>query len=75
MGIFTAAICGVLGGFSTIIFYMILKQIPANIAIPVSSLYIIITIVLSYFFLGETMSIRQFIGIIMGCIAVILITS
>lgn len=75
IGISIAAGCGILGGLSTIVFYAVLKQIPANIAIPISSLYILITVVLSYLFLGETLSIRQLIGIILGCIAVILITS
>jgi uncharacterized membrane protein len=74
-GILIAALSGILGGISVIIFYGALKIATANVVIPLSTLYIFVTVVLSYFFLGETITLKHLLGIILGFIAVVLLTS
>jgi uncharacterized membrane protein len=74
-GIWIAAVSGIAGGISIIIFYCALKLAAANVVIPLSTLYIFVTVVLSYFFLGETMTLKHLLGIILGFIAVFLLTS
>jgi transporter family protein len=75
IGVLVAAGCGALGSFSTILFYGALKQAPANVVIPLSTLYISITVVLSFLFLGEGITPKQLGGIILGFIAIVLLTS
>jgi uncharacterized membrane protein len=59
----------------TLIFYCALKLAAANVVIPLSALYIFVMVVLSYFFLGETMTLKHLLGIILGFIAVFLLTT
>jgi uncharacterized membrane protein len=75
VGIWIGALSGIIGGISIIIFYGALKLAPANVIIPLSSLYVFVTVVLSYFFLGETMTLKHLLGIILGFIAVVLLAS
>ena len=75
VGILTAVVSGILGGVSIIIFYGALKLAGANVIIPLSSLYVFVTVILSYFFLGEAMTLKQLLGIILGLISVVLLTS
>ena len=70
-----ALLCGVIGGITSIIFYGVLKYAPASIVIPLTTLYILVTVVLSYAFLGETISLRQAAGILLGIAAVFLLTT
>jgi uncharacterized membrane protein len=74
-GILLALFCGMLGGISSLIFYSVLKKAPANVVIPLSSLYIVVTVTLSYFFLAETITFKKILGIIFGFLAIILLTS
>jgi uncharacterized membrane protein len=74
-GIWIAAVSGIVGGISVIIFYTVLKAAAANVVIPLSTLYVFVTVVLSYFFLGETMTLKHLLGIILGFISVFLLTS
>lgn len=74
LGVLTAALCGVLAGVSAIAFYGALKLAPASVIIPVSSLYIIVTIVLSIVFLGEVLTLKRLAGIVFGLAAIILLT-
>jgi len=74
-GMWIAAVSGIVGGISVIIFYCALKLAAAHVVIPLSTLYIFVTVVLSYFFLGETMTLKHILGIILGFIAVFLLTS
>ncbi len=74
-GILIAALSGILGGISILMFYGALKLAAANVVIPLSTLYIFVTVVLSYIFLGETMTLKHLLGIILGFVAVFLLTS
>jgi transporter family protein len=64
-----------MGGFLVIIFYTVLKQAPASVVIPVSTLYVLVTVVLSYLFLGEAITIKQLAGIVLGLVSIYLLTS
>ena len=74
-GVWIAAVSGIVGGISVIIFYCVLKLAAANVVIPLSTLYVFVTVVLSYFFLGESLTLKHLLGIILGFIAVFLLTS
>jgi transporter family protein len=74
-GLWIAAVCGLMGGFLVIIFYSVLKQAPASVVIPVSTLYVLVTVVLSYLFLGEAITIKQLAGIVLGLVSMYLLTS
>ena len=74
-GVSIAVLCGVIGGITSIIFYGVLKYAPASIVIPLTTLYILVTVVLSYALLGETISLRQAAGILLGIAAVFLLTT
>jgi transporter family protein len=74
-GVSIALLCGVIGGITSIIFYGVLKYAPASIVIPLTTLYILVTVVLSYALLGETISLRQAAGILLGIAAVFLLTT
>jgi bacterial/archaeal transporter family protein len=75
IGIAMAAICGCLGGVSALLFYRILKMAPASIVIPISSLYIVVTVILSYFFLCEPIGVKKIFGVIFGLIAIALLAT
>ena len=73
VGILAALACGLFSGLAAIAFYGALKEAPASVIIPLSSLYIVLTSFLAYFFLGEAMGIRQIAGIALGILAIILL--
>jgi transporter family protein len=75
LGVSVAVLCGVIGGITSLIFYGVLKYAPASVVIPLTTLYILVTVVLSCAFLGETISLRQAAGILLGIAAVFLLTT
>ena len=74
-GVAMAAFCGCLGGISALLFYHILKMAPASIVIPLSSLYIVVTVILSFLFLYEPLGVKKIFGIVFGLIAIKLLTT
>ena len=70
-----AFVVGVLGFLGTPIFYAALERHPSAIVIVVTSLYPVVTIILSTLFLGEVPSPRQVIGIVLAIAALVLISS
>lgn len=70
-----AAMCGILGGFSSLILYSALKQAPASIVLPMSSLYLVITVILSAVVLDEVLHVRHYVGIMLAIISVALLVS
>jgi len=72
-GLAAAITCGLISGISAIAFYGALKGAPASVVMPLSSLYMIITAVLAYFFLGEALGLRQIAGIVLGIAAITLL--
>ncbi|HPL62644.1 MAG TPA: EamA family transporter [Syntrophales bacterium] len=74
-GLLFAAACGIMGGTSSLFFYGALRHAPVNLIVPISSLYIVFTIILSSVFLGETLTLKQLAGIVLGITAIWLLTS
>lgn len=72
-GIAAAVAGGVLGGISSLAFYKALGQAPASVVFPLCSLYLVLTVVLAYLVLGETIGLRQIVGIILGLISITLL--
>jgi uncharacterized membrane protein len=73
VGIAAAITCGIISGVGALAFYGALKNAPAGIIIPLSSLYVVITVVLAHFLLGETIGLRQAAGIVLGIISIVLL--
>ena len=74
-GVAAAAMGGLIGGIATIALYGALRQAPASVVIPLSSLGVVITVILSYIFLGETLGVKQLFGVILGILSIILLVS
>jgi transporter family protein len=74
-GVSLAACCGLMGGFLVVIFYSVLKQAPASVVIPVSTLYVLVTVILSYLFLGEAATPKHLAGVVLGLVSIYLLTS
>jgi transporter family protein len=72
--IILALITGALGIGGTLILYLLLRAAPASIAIPLSALYPLVTVILSYFILREQITIQQWLGIIFALAAIALLT-
>jgi transporter family protein len=75
VGIVAALSCGLISGLAAIAFYGALKEGPASVIVPLSSIYIVLTSFLAYFFLGEPMGIKQIAGIGLGILAIILLAN
>lgn len=73
-GILAAAAGGVLGGIASIALYGALRQGPASLVLPLSSLYLVLTVLLSLVFLGESIDLRQVAGIAFGLAALMLLS-
>lgn len=73
VGIGAAITCGFISGIGALTFYGALKQAPAGVIIPLSSLYVVITAVLAHFLLQETIGFRQIAGIALGILAIALL--
>lgn len=69
-----AFLVGVLGFLGTPIFYAALERNPSSIVVVVTSLYPIVTIVLSTLILKEIPTARQVFGIVLALAALILIS-
>ena len=74
-GVALAVLCGCMGGISSLLFYHVLKTAPASVVIPISSLYIVVTVILSFLFLGEPIGVKKIIGIVLGLVAIKLLTT
>lgn len=70
-----SVIIGLLGATGTIAFYKAVDIMPASIIIPLSSTYIIITVALSVIFLHEPLTAKTILGIVLGLISIILLTT
>lgn len=53
VGIVAALTCGLISGLAAIAFYGALKEGPASVIVPLSSIYIVLTSFLAYFFWGS----------------------
>ncbi len=69
-----ALVTGALGIGGTIMLYVMLRVAPTSIVIPISALYPVITIVLSYFILHEKITAQQWLGIAFALVAIALLS-
>ncbi len=69
-----ALVAGVLGAFALIFFNMAIKEGNAIVVVPVTSLYPVVTVVLSYLILSEKLTFTKGLGIILALIAIVLVS-
>ncbi len=69
-----ALIAGIVSVIGTIAFYSALQAGKAIIVIPLTSLYPVITVILSYLILHEEITLTKGLGIILALIAIVLIS-
>jgi len=70
-----SVVAGMLGVLGTMTFYVLLRIAPANIVVPLSALYPVVTVVLAYFFLHEDLSPMRIAGVACALAAIWLLTS
>jgi len=68
-----AFLFGAFLGAGTITFILALKYKPASEVVPLSALYLVITTIMGYFILSETVTLFQGIGILFAILACMLI--
>lgn len=73
-GFVFSLLTGVFGILGTLLFAYALGKGKASVVIIVTALYPIVSIILAMVFLKEVISIRQFIGMALGMVAVVLIS-
>lgn len=61
-------------GIATILWVWVLQHVPLGIAYPVFALAFFVVPVMAYFFLGEPLSIRQFVGGFLIIIGIVIAT-
>jgi bacterial/archaeal transporter family protein len=72
-GIAYSIIAGAAAGLGSLILLNLLKTESATVAIGVTALYPVVTIALAMVFLGETLTMRQGIGVVLSMAALVLI--
>ncbi|MEM2096210.1 MAG: EamA family transporter [Candidatus Caldarchaeum sp.] len=72
---YMALLAGALGFLGALLFYVALDLNPSSIVVVATSMYPVVTILLSTFFLGESISIRQAVGVGLAIAALVLISS
>ncbi len=73
-GILLAAFTGVLGFAGALAYLIAVLKGPVTLISTVTGLYPILAVVLAYVFLNEPISVKQGIGILLGLVAIILIS-
>ncbi len=69
-----AILSTIVSSIAFITFYLAMQKKSASIIVPLTSLYPAVTVILSFLFLKEKITLSQFIGIIFAIIAVVLIS-
>lgn len=67
-----SAVLGILGG---VVLYLLLRDAPASVVIPISALYPLVTVILAFLFLHEELSLMRIAGIVLAVIAIWLLAS
>jgi transporter family protein len=67
-----ALITGALGIGGTMMLYLMLRVAPTSIVIPISALYPVITVTLSFLILRERITPQQWLGILFALVAIVL---
>lgn len=69
-----AVLAGIIAAIGTMSFYKALSLAPASLVIPLSTQYILVTVILSVVFLKEPISLKVITGIVSSIIAIILLS-
>lgn len=69
-----ALLAGSLGFLGAMTFYMALSLNPSSIVVVATSLYPLVTLVIAFLVLGETISVRQAVGVVLALAALVLIS-
>ncbi len=72
--IWWAMVSGAFGILGTLILYLLLRAAPTSIAVPLSALYPVVTIILSYLILHEKITTQQWVGIAFALVAIALLS-
>ncbi|KAF3885713.1 MULTISPECIES: EamA family transporter [Nostocales] len=72
LGIFYAVLVGVSGTLATFLFFIAITKGASSIILPLTSLYPLVTILLSVFILKESLSLKQSLGILLALVAIVL---
>jgi len=72
-GIMLAILTGILGFAGTLCYLYAASKGPISMVALISALYPIVSIILGYFFLNETLTLRQEIGLFFGILSIILL--
>lgn len=73
-GITLAILTAFFGVIGTIVFFFTLSKTKASILVPLTALYPVITIILSFVFLKEEVTVLQGIGILLAIVASVLLS-
>ena len=74
LGIGYAMLAGIAGSIGAIFFYLALRNGKASVVVPLTALYPLVTVILSFLLLKESISGVNFIGILLALIAGILLS-
>jgi transporter family protein len=71
-GILYAILTGIAGTTATLFFLLAASKGSISIVLPITSLYPAVTVLLAFFILKEPIALRQWIGIVMAIVALVL---
>ncbi|MEM0349787.1 MAG: DMT family transporter [Candidatus Caldarchaeum sp.] len=69
-----ALLAGALGFLGAVTFYLALDLNPSSIVVVATSLYPLVTLILSFLLFGEVLTIRQIVGVALALTALVLIS-
>ena len=73
-GILLGIITGIAAYSGVLAFLYAISKYKASVVIPMTALYPLVAIILSYFFLHESITVKQCIGIFLAIVAIVLFT-
>jgi len=62
-GLGVAVACGAAGGIGGLFYMQAMQQGPASLVVPLSQVYLVITVMLAVVFLGESLTLRKLLGL------------
>ncbi len=74
-GVALSAITGLVGFVGALLYLRAVVNGPVSLVTTISALYPVLVIAMAYFFLGETINLRQGIGVVMAMTAIYLIAT
>lgn len=74
-GVALSAVTGLVGFVGALLYLRAVVNGPVSLVTTISALYPVLVIAMAYFFLGETINLRQGIGVVMAMTAIFLIAT